>query len=1019
MELWVHRARIEGLRLWLSGRMRIQVSLASLELLNQQLSACGFALHKDLDKNYIFRVMYSGCFVQLQHGSYVIELNLLKRIQRFGGRSHHYVMKCPTLTSPPNREHIQCDPDVIQVTRQVPLDSWNKELEWSLALRGNLVVAVEDASLIRVNVELRQSNITVQGRRREILRPVLVMETKGDFLPLKLVSGHYAYSMEATCPDVSRSVTEMTVLHIFKRRMGLTKRGGYENETLSISSVAVNQTDKFTWSENSEFVQLVIPTSVIQHNKSCTGGVGEELLQPFFRVDVVLSFKETNHKMHWTMENTLPCMRSSSPSFLEPQRSSTLESPLPVFPTQSLFIVDLHSKPLTPAPSFTETLLKEVPSLTTAPGQTIATSAMSVTSQFHLNQEPASTIAAKRTENQSFDVKSGTTLKTSQAFTSKQQPNTNVTVVSSSPVGAENTDKAQTMNQTSAGTGQTLDKTLSQQYDPQVPSSTMIHQSLQEFSASEEQAGHFEVVLTTPAITVKRNIAVTSRTTHNKTTAFTDTSSLEYMQKTHGPRYTLQMDEQSSNILSAHTNPVNQEPDKSISKSPQTITEASTSEEAPTNAFRYVSQPVIIGATQRQHETMMSSAQTTDPTRKSITDLLSTLQFQSSTVSHQSTQVFPSSAFTTEKVQTSEAVSPTLASHTPQTELRKGTSSTASPHVPGTYLPNITKLILQVTAPSDQSTTPTRPPAEQLHPDSSTPESPKTLVPSHSSVTREPDVRPTDISEILHTSTLAGNTAPLNTDTQYDRIVEKERSTVPPFSQLTTLDRSMHHRSEMTTEGLLYGNTGQAKDTNTMGTQQWTSPVEHQSLTSPQVYYTRRPALTAVQLSDDQSSGKTTSTSTVISKAFVSEQVPSSKAPVTHHQPYVLQTKTMDSSQTQATSAPAQTPNMTWSSHSLQVTNHSSSANIPKPQRWALSTPSQPEEKEVLIETVPTAPSNLTAQAEISINARASSTVPLLSPQPLKGNVTDKPAVANNLTAVTEKPVAHINISVPISQFHP
>ena len=49
--------------------------------------------------------------------------------------------------------------------------------------------------------------------------------------------------------------------------MGLTKRGGYENETLSISSVAVNQTDKFTWSENSEFVQLVIPTSVIQHNK--------------------------------------------------------------------------------------------------------------------------------------------------------------------------------------------------------------------------------------------------------------------------------------------------------------------------------------------------------------------------------------------------------------------------------------------------------------------------------------------------------------------------------------------------------------------------------------------------------------------------------------------------------------------------------------------------------------------------------------------------------------------------------
>lgn len=30
------------------------------------------------------------------------------------------------------------------------------------------------------------------------------------------------------------------------------------------------------------------------------------LLQPFYRVDVVLSFKETNHKMLWSIENTLP-----------------------------------------------------------------------------------------------------------------------------------------------------------------------------------------------------------------------------------------------------------------------------------------------------------------------------------------------------------------------------------------------------------------------------------------------------------------------------------------------------------------------------------------------------------------------------------------------------------------------------------------------------------------------------------------------------------------------------------------
>jgi len=57
------------------------------------------------------------------------------------------------------------------------------------------------------------------------------------------------------------------VLHVYKRRMGLTKRGGYQNETLSVSNVIVEQTDTFTWSETSDFVQLVIPTSHIQQKK--------------------------------------------------------------------------------------------------------------------------------------------------------------------------------------------------------------------------------------------------------------------------------------------------------------------------------------------------------------------------------------------------------------------------------------------------------------------------------------------------------------------------------------------------------------------------------------------------------------------------------------------------------------------------------------------------------------------------------------------------------------------------------
>ncbi|KAK7129047.1 hypothetical protein R3I94_017310 [Phoxinus phoxinus] len=330
MELWIHRMRIEGLRLWLSGILRIQVGLVSMEYLNHKLSSCGFALHRDLDKNYIFRVMYSGCFVQLEHGSYVIVLNLLKRVSRFGGRTQKFMMKCPAVLAPPNREYIQCDSDFIQVTREIPVDNWSNELDWSLALRGSLVVALEDSSLIQVNVEMHKPNITVQGRRGTVLSPVQVFKSEGHFLPLKLVSGHYAYSMEATCPNVNQLSSEDTVLHVYKRRMGLTKRGGYQNETLSVSNVIVEQTDTFTWSETCDFVQLVIPTSHIQQKKECSGQEGETLQQNFYKIDAVLTFKETNQKMHWTMENTSPCseMLKSHSMHDEPKEANfTTHSP--------------------------------------------------------------------------------------------------------------------------------------------------------------------------------------------------------------------------------------------------------------------------------------------------------------------------------------------------------------------------------------------------------------------------------------------------------------------------------------------------------------------------------------------------------------------------------------------------------------------------------------------------------------------------------------------------------------------
>ncbi|KAF3860303.1 hypothetical protein F7725_000558 [Dissostichus mawsoni] len=308
MEMWIHNARIEGLGLWLSGALKIRVNLASLDQLNLQLSSCGLSLHKDPDNNFIFRVSYTGCLVQQQHGHHVLTLNLVKRKQIW-------------------RQTSQCDDEVSAgfcaaqqredpVTRQVAYDNWDNELQWSLSLSDQLIVALEDASLIQMNIDMRGSDITVQGRRGEVLSPVTVMEDEGDFLALKLVSGQYAYSMEATCPKVNTSTAEETVLHIFKRRMGLTKRGSRDNEALTVSDVWVNQTDNFTLHETSAFVTLIIPTAQILQTKTCADS--KRLLQPFYRVDVVLTFKETHHKMQWSMENTLPCTARPAASHRTP-----------------------------------------------------------------------------------------------------------------------------------------------------------------------------------------------------------------------------------------------------------------------------------------------------------------------------------------------------------------------------------------------------------------------------------------------------------------------------------------------------------------------------------------------------------------------------------------------------------------------------------------------------------------------------------------------------------------------------
>lgn len=66
---------------------------------------------------------------------------------------------------------------------------------------------------------------------------------------------------------VTRSTVEETVLHIFKQRMGLTRRGSSDDGGLTVTNVSVNQTKNFTVHETSEFVTLVIPTNQILKTK--------------------------------------------------------------------------------------------------------------------------------------------------------------------------------------------------------------------------------------------------------------------------------------------------------------------------------------------------------------------------------------------------------------------------------------------------------------------------------------------------------------------------------------------------------------------------------------------------------------------------------------------------------------------------------------------------------------------------------------------------------------------------------
>lgn len=48
------------------------------------------------------------------------------------------------------------------------------QLHWSLSLSDHLIVALEDASLIQMNIDMSGPDMAVQGRRRAVLSPIKV-----------------------------------------------------------------------------------------------------------------------------------------------------------------------------------------------------------------------------------------------------------------------------------------------------------------------------------------------------------------------------------------------------------------------------------------------------------------------------------------------------------------------------------------------------------------------------------------------------------------------------------------------------------------------------------------------------------------------------------------------------------------------------------------------------------------------------------------------------------------------------
>ncbi|XP_058516992.1 uncharacterized protein C1orf127 [Ochotona princeps] len=308
MTLWIPRLRLVGLKRWLGQVLHVPGTWREPSHLDPLLAKCGYSLHPTPNGDFIFRVQYSACFVQKETANYRLEIRIFQKGVKRLERSDRYVMRCPRIQPGLGWQSIRCSPKFMQVSRPLPFGSDGGRMPWLLSLRGELVTSLEDAGLMGLSVDINATTVTVQSLRQDLLQRREVLNTSVELLPLWLLGGPYAYSLEAACPlGWSPSASEVFI-HVPKQRLGLVKRGSRIKGTLGLRFLRVHQSDTYTVTENRDFVVVGIPAAGLLNGQYCQVAQGIPGMQASYRVDLSLQFTEMETPVLWTLESTFPCV---------------------------------------------------------------------------------------------------------------------------------------------------------------------------------------------------------------------------------------------------------------------------------------------------------------------------------------------------------------------------------------------------------------------------------------------------------------------------------------------------------------------------------------------------------------------------------------------------------------------------------------------------------------------------------------------------------------------------------------